>query len=283
MGAWRWARACEIGTRHVAAGGACEDACLGRRIETGDGEALILAVADGAGSSRLAQIGSQEAVSQFARIAEHALEGRGAAPDEETVRAWLEGTQAHLERVAQVSARRIGDFSTTLLAVILSETWSAYVQIGDGAIVRSGDEAGEWGWMFAPHKGAYVNETVFLTHPDAARLAHVSIAGPPPGEIALFTDGLENLLIREGEQREVVEDFFNEMMAPVRALAAHGEDAKLSRALGQYLSSPAINSRTDDDKSLILATRAPFPVPESSGEAAGETAEDVGDRIGAEG
>lgn len=264
MAMWRWARACEMGARHKAAGGVCEDASLARRIETGCGEALILAVADGAGSSRLAQIGSEEATCQFARLAEDALEAHSEAPDEAMLRDWLEGTRAHLERVAEVSARRISEFSTTLLAVILSDTWSAFVQIGDGAIVRSGDEAGEWAWMFLPHKGAYVNETVFLTHPDAAKLAHVSLGGPPPDEIALFTDGLEHLLIREGAQREVVEAFFNEMMVPVRALEAGGEDGRLSHALCQYLSSPAITARTDDDTALILATRRPLPLAEGT-------------------
>jgi hypothetical protein len=44
------------------------------------------------------------------------------------------------------------------------------------------------------------------------------------------------------------------MFAPVRAAAA-GFSAPLSSALTAYLALPRINERTDDDKTLILATR----------------------------
>jgi hypothetical protein len=41
----------------------------------------------------------------------------------------------------------------------------------------------------------------------------------------------------------------------VRGSGAPGEDLVLAQALSAYLSSEAINARTDDDKSLILASR----------------------------
>ena len=47
---------------------------------------------------------------------------------------------------------------------------------------------------------------------------------------------------------------------PVPAAAAQrstasGVDAELSQALGGYLSSAPVNDRTDDDKTLVLASR----------------------------
>jgi hypothetical protein len=45
------------------------------------------------------------------------------------------------------------------------------------------------------------------------------------------------------------------MFPPIRKSQASGVDAELSQALDKYLSSPTINSRTDDDKTLILASR----------------------------
>ena len=43
--------------------------------------------------------------------------------------------------------------------------------------------------------------------------------------------------------------------AAVQRSAASGVDAELSRALGGYLSSAPVNDRTDDDKTLVLASR----------------------------
>ncbi len=259
MPGWRWAMACETGARHIASGGPCEDACAAREIASANGPVLVVAVADGAGSSALAQIGAQEAVGHFCDGAARALGGLSGPPDVVDLRAIMQATRDHLERLSRFSCRPLDNYSTTLLAALIGEAWSAFVQIGDGAIVRDTDTQGEWGWMFLPHKGLYANETVFLTHPDAADIAHADVLAHAPTEIALFTDGLENLLIREGAERRVVDTFFNEMMPPVRALERPGEDRDLSKALGRYLGSDAINSRTDDDKTLVLATRLDAP------------------------
>ena len=45
------------------------------------------------------------------------------------------------------------------------------------------------------------------------------------------------------------------MFGPVRRSQAIGEDLALSQDLESYLTSPAILERTDDDKTLVLATR----------------------------
>ena len=45
------------------------------------------------------------------------------------------------------------------------------------------------------------------------------------------------------------------MFGPVRRSQVVGEDLALSQDLEGYLSSPAILERTDDDKTLVLATR----------------------------
>jgi hypothetical protein len=74
-------------------------------------------------------------------------------------------------------------------------------------------------------------------------------------EVALFTDGIENLVLHRAT-RSVHEPFFNQMFRAVRESKAVGIDQGLGDALGRYLSSPAVCDRTDDDKTLVLATRA---------------------------
>jgi hypothetical protein len=49
--------------------------------------------------------------------------------------------------------------------------------------------------------------------------------------------------------------WFNQMLPPVRGLAQPGFDEALSKKLAMYLSSEAVCARTDDDKTLLLASR----------------------------
>jgi hypothetical protein len=47
--------------------------------------------------------------------------------------------------------------------------------------------------------------------------------------------------------------FFDGMIRPIASTGAEGFDQKLSQQLSSYLNGDAVNSRTDDDKTLILA------------------------------
>jgi hypothetical protein len=73
-------------------------------------------------------------------------------------------------------------------------------------------------------------------------------------EIALLSDGIEPLVLHYASQT-VHAPFFNRMFGPVRRSEVIGEDRALSQNLEGYLASPAILERTDDDKTLVLATR----------------------------
>ena len=108
--------------------------------------------------------------------------------------------------------------------------------------------------MFEPQKGEYANETSFLTEEDALARASVAVLTVPPAEIALFTDGLENLLIRTQPERHVVGQFFEQMFPPVRRATEAGLDHALCDHLAGYLATPKIAARSDDDRTLILAS-----------------------------
>jgi hypothetical protein len=73
-------------------------------------------------------------------------------------------------------------------------------------------------------------------------------------EVALLSDGIEPLVLHYAS-RTVHAPFFDRMFGPVRRSVAVDEDLALSRELESYLFSPAIVERTDDDKTLVLATR----------------------------
>ena len=71
--------------------------------------------------------------------------------------------------------------------------------------------------------------------------------------MALLTDGLQGLALRF-DTREAHGPFFEPMFARLRA-EGEGEPESLREELRAFLGSAPVNQRTDDDKTLVLATR----------------------------
>ena len=102
--------------------------------------------------------------------------------------------------------------------------------------------------------GEYINTTHFVTEPSSLDQFEFTLTANAIHELAVFTDGIEPLVLQYATNA-VHSSFFNKMLPPVRALAQPGFDTTLSDQLSTYLSSPVICSRTDDDKTLLLASR----------------------------
>lgn len=178
-------------------------------------------------------------------------------------RSWVAIVQDTIAARAGENGKAARDYACTLLAAVVAEDAAAFLQIGDGAMVVA-DEAGEWGWIHWPQRGDYANTTFFVTEDGAAdRMAFDRVAGPID-EVAVFTDGIEALVLHYAS-KTVHAPFFEQMFVPVRASEAHYFDDTLSAGLGRYLASPQVCQRTDDDKTLILATRRrPVPTAEAA-------------------
>ena len=155
----RTAVAQATGTSHRDQGCACEDAHALAYVAGADGKTwLIAAVADGAGSAAMAEIGA-EAAAQLTVDALAELIGSSAAGTlEECLVTAATFALLELELMAEVEDRPIEDYASTLLVTITNGERSAFLQIGDGAIVVGPP----WRLGLAPQHGAYVNETVFL-------------------------------------------------------------------------------------------------------------------------
>jgi hypothetical protein len=213
---------------------------------------LIAVVADGAGSADYSQYGAEIAVTAVGDIARLGVRA-GRVDLDEMLR---EAASIARERITEAAAERnvtVRDLACTLLAVVVTPGGGAALQIGDGAIVIGSSSPG-WRWVFWPQKGEYANTTLFLT--DAAAMANAEVVQLPPDvqDVAVFTDGLEALALHYAS-RCAHEPFFRGTFQPLYACTAAGEAAELSQSLAQMLASPAVRARTDDDTSLILATR----------------------------
>jgi hypothetical protein len=69
-----------------------------------------------------------------------------------------------------------------------------------------------------------------------------------------MSDGLERLTLNLGS-RSVHRPFFAAIFAPLLAAGGTGEIPDLSAALEEFLRSDSVAARTDDDLSLLIATR----------------------------
>jgi hypothetical protein len=254
---WRIALASAVGTSHERCGAPCQDSAALAEIDTATGPVLAAAVSDGAGSAPHSDLGSSLAVNSLIALARSYFEDGGALQelDRAHVCRWMRDIAEKIASTALASGHHPRDYSCTLLVALVGVTHAAFAQIGDGAIVVSHGEADGWSYVFWPQHGEYANTTNFIQSPNLDDLFEFELAPRGIGEFAIFSDGIENLVMHKAE-RSVHQGFFRDMMRPVRESAAQGLDPGLSEALGKYLSSAEICERTDDDKTLILATRA---------------------------
>lgn len=236
------------GTSHVQSGKPCQDYCTGSVIDT-----TVLAVcADGAGSAELSHLGSKVAVERFMEAATP-LE---TAPTREAIETWVDAARARVLEEAAANETTPRQLACTLLVAIVGETWAAFAQIGDGVIVFDGPEGYEL--AFWPDNGEYANTTRFLTEDDYRQHLRIEIVERPITEMAVLTDGLQMLAL-DFAQAKVHDRFF----APLFRAVRNGPNEETLRAsLLEFMDSKRVNDRTDDDKTLLLATRnAPDVAP----------------------
>ena len=148
-------------------------------------------------------------------------------------------------------------YASTLLAVVLTPHRSAAMQIGDGVIVVKANQE-DWNWVIWPQRGEYANTTFFLTDESALQRLQVESFPGEVTDVALMSDGLESLALRYADQT-VHQPFFTGMFQPLLNLTGTDEINGLSDSLQQFLASEQVSSRTDDDVSIILATRRSHP------------------------
>lgn len=253
---WRVASACEIGTSHLQSGLPCQDSVAHSIIRTKRGNVLVSVVCDGAGSAAHSEIGSWLAANTFVELAEVYLKAGGLITDIDRPRvvSWVEATRASLIQRAQSDGNAPKDYACTLIAAIVGPSAAVFAQIGDGAIVVSHGEADGWSWVFWPQHGEYANQTTFVLSANAIEALEFNLAPRRIDEFAMFSDGIERMVLHT-MTKTVNDAFFEQMLAPVRISTSWGVDQKLSSSLKTYLGSAPVNARTDDDKSLVMATR----------------------------
>lgn len=251
---WRGAAASVIGTSHIKADLPCQDAHAYELIVESE-EVLVLIASDGAGSAAHSEVGSHLACRELLdNIRLYFSDGNRLSDlTREVALGWLKNAGSAIDQAAARAETSVREYACTLLAALISPTHAAFLQVGDGAIVVRSDSDG-WAYVFWPQHGEYINTTVFLTDPVALKNFEFEVAPSVIHEVAAFTDGIESLVLHYATQA-VHGPFFDKIFGPVRTLSTAGFDERLSDQLKTYLSSDTICEKTDDDKTLLIASR----------------------------
>jgi len=249
MRTWCVVGASVIGTAHQRTNAPCQDAHCFR---VGDGW-LALAIADGAGSASLSQEGAQLATQEAVNFMATWLSNRFPVirPDFiELLSETIKSARLSILNLAEQKQQQVSQFATTISCAVVTETHVAVAQIGDGTIVCQ-DASGALLQVLRPERGEYANETRFITSADALSCAQIRVFKRRIVSLAALTDGLIRLAC-------VLPDFhpFSNFFLPLFDFVRSRKDNnELTLSLQDFLSSDTICSRTDDDKTLVLAVR----------------------------
>jgi hypothetical protein len=247
---WKFTNASVTGNAHTTRGESGQDSCRAGTIQISDTDFFIGIAADGAGSTTDGGRGADMVCQTlYARIT-NALGESGdlSRITNDEIRNWVTVSRNAIVTDAQERGKRLREYASTVIAAIAGNGQALFFQIGDGAIVTG--TGPDYQTIFWPEQGEYANTTFFIT--DEQYLDHLHILhAESPDEIALFTDGLQNLVLSFADKKAHA-GFFRPLFEALRN--NHESDfSGFSARMGRFLCRDDISARSDDDKTLILA------------------------------
>jgi Protein phosphatase 2C len=252
---WCYAAASVIGTSHLKLGTCCQDAneCQLLNLPEGD-EVFVAVLSDGAGSAEHSQEGSNLTCSVLmGHVIDHISGGNAVSQiTRDVASAWLLNVQGQIAAHAESMGWNVRDYASTVIAAVIGGSAAAFLQVGDGAIVVS-EEIDAYGHVFWPDRGEYENTTYFITQDSALEHLQFENIERTIQEVAVFTDGIQRLAL-DYKAEMPHQPFFQSMFSALRREGI-GRQETLCDSLRQFLGSERVNGRTDDDKTLVIASR----------------------------
>jgi len=269
---WRAIGVSLCGSSHVKTGQPCQDYHAFVRLPGG---ALIAALADGAGSAELSQVGAEVAVKMALETLSWHLEKEpmakaGAEAWRSLLGAAMQGALSAVQREAARRGLPERELACTLSVVVAFPEMVtaaqdgkgnmengkavafpgmvAAAQVGDGSVVAA-DGQGKILSLLRPIAGEYLNETTFLISPGALDELQFAWHGEGVARLAMLTDGLQMLALKvaDGEPHA---PFFEPLF---RFIGMAEDEGKGQADLAAFLGSDRVQARTDDDLTLLLA------------------------------
>lgn len=259
---WRAIARSSIGTSHKKRQLPCQD--YGQYIIADD--VVIGAVSDGAGSAKYADEGAELAVKTALSSIEQWLRSQTELKpvSEEQARDLfsqiLENVILALKAAAASRGYSWNDLACTLLIFIATPDWITAMQVGDGFILVG--LQGEYQLLFQPSKGEFINETAFVTAPNALDEMQVCVRVGSQEFICVATDGLEKVAIQIRDWVPFT-PFFQPLADYMRTTSDPEQEDEY---ILDFLDSARLNLRTDDDKTLLLCLYDASELREQSSE-----------------
>lgn len=250
MTAWTWISAAYKGTSHEKTGVRLQDALTCFSSSYRKKNVFFAVISDGAGSASHGGEGASLVCRKLSQSARKYFLKHSKLPNTETIEAWVDTARDTIFFAAMRRSLTPRDFAATLVCVISYGSETIIIHIGDGCIVLRDEALNEWIAPSWPDHGEYASTTSFIT--DESLKLRVTRHCNPISAIALFSDGLERLALNFTENKPFA-GFFDGIVKPLKQSQDLGKNKSLSASLRNYLNSEAINARTDDDKSLIIA------------------------------
>jgi hypothetical protein len=251
---WRYVDASAVGISHRESDAPCQDRCTAAVVPSRDGgDVFVTIVSDGAGSAAYAERGAQLVCDTLFDVVSRSVLVSSDLDEitDELVRSWFLTAREGLRAAARTMQAEIREYAATALLGVATDHQTLCARIGDGGIVLRRTLQAPFEVALWPDGGEYANQTYFITDDAAAeRIAIARFADV--SDIISFSDGLQYLAL-EHATRTAFSPFFGPLVAAVRA--ARDANGKLRAELVDYLNSPTINERTDDDKSLVVGCR----------------------------
>lgn len=219
------------------------------------GKVIIGAVADGAGSAKYSHEGAKLAVqeivsyleqfeSEFSRLSLQEL-------PKFAQKIFSQGTQKAISALKNKASKKncsLNELACTLIAFIATPHWIAAMQIGDGFLVVRLHDQQSYQLLFYPDRGEFVNETTFITSSNVLKTMQVQTIVGEQRFICASTDGLENVSLNLRNWLP-----FTPFFKPLETYLEQTNNPEQDKQyLIQFLESERLQSRTDDDKTLLL-------------------------------
>ena len=242
---WRGVGASICGTRHVTGGIPCQDA---HYWQVGTGDVLVAAVADGAGSADLAEVGAEIA----AKSAVEAFCASGkVSGDDKGIRSSLSDALKVAQKAVQTEAAmrqvELRQLATTLILVVATSELVGAAQVGDGIAVIQDRDANIIG-VTTPDSGEHVNETTFLNSRRDLKHAQFAVWRGALTHVAILSDGLQRLALKMPSGVP-----HNPFFTPLFNFVSNTPEAtQAQEQLELFMGSPRITDNTTDDLTLVL-------------------------------
>jgi hypothetical protein len=248
---WRVVGASVRGLSHIKADLPCQDAHVWRDLPGG---AIVLAVADGAGSASLSQLGAARAAVAATEWVSELMKQSWPRDDDEwhgLLLATLETAHDAVKVAAKKRKAPPRELASTLIVLVATHNLVAAAQVGDGgAVVLRRD--GHLYSLTAPTRGEFVNETIFCTSDNYLKAAQFSVWRGEVAGVAALSDGLQHLALKLPDNAPHAAFF-----TPLFRLSAESPDPRSAeKQLRDFMQSDRITSRADDDLTLVIGTLA---------------------------